>query len=139
MSYERPPRGIGGPYATHVGGVWRTHPTVSAASQYLRRHLDAAEQSSGIVWRWRNDPQRVALDGGVAEGFERRPYGRRSGRSELPRLDVRVPTAMLAAIERARGISQDRSSWVRAAIQQALDTEQPFRACKNWALKRGGI
>ncbi|OFW65948.1 MAG: hypothetical protein A2Y74_05290 [Actinobacteria bacterium RBG_13_63_9] len=101
--------------------------------------MDAAEQSSGIVWRWRNDPQRVALDGWVAEGFERRPYGRRSGRSELPRLDVRVPTAMLAAIERARGISQDRSSWVRAAIQQALDTEQPFRACKNWALKRGGI
>jgi hypothetical protein len=132
----RPTKSVVGPYATCIEGVWRSHPSLDAGVQYVRRRLPRSGDVAATVWQ--RGPQ---SEWGLVS-FEaapcRRPYGARSGRSPLPRLEVCVPPSLLGALERARG-TQSRAAWIRAAIQSALGSEQPFHACKNCALKRGGM
>jgi hypothetical protein len=132
MTDYGPPVGVVGPYASCANGVWRSHPTRDAASLAIQRRVDTVDESLVHVWELRPDGRWAAV------GLLRRPYGPRSGRSELPRLDVHVSTGTLVAIDRARG-TQSRAAWVRSAVQEALDSSHPFEVCKSCVAKRGGM
>lgn len=99
---------VSGPYATCTDGVWRSHPSLAAASQYVAR----AASIDSLVWY---------LDDGEWSIVRpmRRPYGARSGESSLPRIEVRVPEQLLAAVDSVRG-AQTRSSFVRLALKNAV-------------------
>lgn len=136
-----PPAEVAGPYASCLEGVWRSHPTVDSATQYLQRRLPRSSDVVSLVWK-RDDPKWSDGTKWSAVSVESvpssRPYGARSGRSGLPRIEVHVPDVMVVAIDRARG-RQSRAEWVRAAIRNALESNQPFNACKTCVLKKGGM